>query len=353
MTKQQKMCAVAGGAFGLCVLALGWFLYSAYAEHQEILEGGEETSEGLTAAKAKYADFHQKDPFPSTETIKLVKANEAVYVKWRTNALEVASNGDLPPAPSSQDSGDLKIMMSDQVARMQKLPGINKAGINKANICAHEFQFGFEPYLSSDKKNEKAMPTDPKELSALYAQFVTITNVVNLLHSNGVLEIRKIERVKLQDDNPDAAASNQRKKGKGGKGKSAKDAAVVDAPTRYDFGLEYVVRASAFVNVLNAFVKSPRFYVVGDFSFEHEGESLKERLNRTRNPSASGGEATGRRGRGMWGNAPEKQEEKTEKEVGLVTRPDKDSPIVVKMKLSVYDFGKGGSRAGAAEKEDN
>ena len=37
MTKQQKLCVGAGSAFGLCVLALGWFLYSAYAERKEIM----------------------------------------------------------------------------------------------------------------------------------------------------------------------------------------------------------------------------------------------------------------------------------------------------------------------------
>ena len=46
----------------------------------------------------------------------------------------------------------------------------------------------------------------------------------------------------------------------------------------------------------------------------------------------------------------DQQEEKAEKDDGLVTRPDKEPPILVKMKLSVYDFGKGGA---SSQKEGN
>ena len=47
--------------------------------------------------------------------------------------------------------------------------------------------------------------------------------------------------------------------------------------------------------------------------------------------------------------------EKKEQEVadnGFVTNPETDSPILVRMKLSVYDFGKGGARADADEADD-
>lgn len=348
MTKQQRLAAGVGGAFGLCVLALGWFLYSAYAEHQEIVEGGESIPEGLVAAKAKYSGFYQKNPFPSTESISQVKSNENAYATWKTDARKEAEKGDLLPPQSSLDSGDLKIMMSEQVTRMQKL-----TGSNNGHICAPTFQFGFEPYLEAEKKNEKPMPTEEKELLELHAQFVTITNLVDLLHANGtngVMEIRRVGRPKLQEADPDANQGNPRRRA--GKGKSAKGASVAEAPTCYDFELEYVARPSAFVKVLNELAKSPRFYVVRDFSFGHEGESLKERLNRAKTSSASGGDRnSGRRSRSAWGQVPEKQDAKPEVEEGLVTRPDKEPPIVVSMKLSVYDFGKG--RASSQEEEGN
>ena len=345
MTKQQKLCVGAGSAFGLCVLALGWFLYSAYAERKEIMEGGEETSEGLESAKGKYGDFFQKNPFPSTESVNLVKANEDAYAKWRAGAFEVVAKGDCLPAPSSLDSGTLKDMMRKQVTQMQKLSGTSKEG----RICAGDFQFGFEPYLSAERKNEKSMPTEKTELLSLYAQFVTITNIVDMFHANGVLEIRKIERLKAQNDESDGKDNQRKKSGKGkGKGKGAE---VVEGPTCYAFELEYLARPSAFVNVLNAFASSLRFYVVGDLSFGHEGESLKERLNRAKGSSASGGMKQEGRRRGSRIRTLDPQEEKqAEKDDGFVTRPDKEQPILVKMKLSVYDFGKGGA---SSQKEGN
>ena len=237
MTKQQKTCAIVGGVFGLCVLALGWFLYSAYAERQEIVNGGEETPEGLEAAKGKYGGFFQQKPFPSVESVKQVKANGAVYAQWWADAHDVAVKGSFRPPSSKLDRGDLKIMLKSQVERMRTL--------NNGAICAPTFQFGFEPYLDAEEKNEKPMPTEQPELVELYTQFVSITNVVDILHSNGVQEIRKIgRRQKPQEEDSNARQANKRKKN--AKGKAAKAAEVIEAPTCHTFELEYTVRPSAW-----------------------------------------------------------------------------------------------------------
>ena len=45
------------------------------------------------------------------------------------------------------------------------------------------------------------------------------------------------------------------------------------------------------------------------------------------------------------------QEKNEEAEGGVVTNPE-TTPILVRMKLSVYDFGTGGSRADADKAED-
>ena len=347
MTKKQKLAAGVGGAFGLCVLALGWFLYSAYAEGQEIVEGGGETiSEGLNAAKTKYSGFFKKNPFPSTESINQVKANEAAYDDWKAKALDVVSRGDCPPPPPGLKATAFQTkIMEPQFAELRKLPG-RVANKSSKNICTEKFNFGFDKYLG-----EAGQTPEQQELPKLWAQFVTVTNLVDLLCANGVVEIRKIERLE-QTQGGNAEANQGKQRNKGGKGNSAKGAAEADAPTCYEFDLEYFVRPEAFVKVLNALSKSPRFYVIGDFKFGREGESLKERLNKA--SSASGDGQTGsRRSRGGWGVVPERQEKKVEADDGLVTRPDKEEPILVTMKLSVYDFGTGGSRSDAAEKEGN
>lgn len=348
MTKKQKLAAGVGGAFGLCVLALGWFLYSAYAEGQEIVEGGgEATPEGLTAAKAKYGAFFQKKPFPSAESINQVKSNESAYDDWKAKALDLVSRGDCPPPPSGLPASAFQTkIMEPQFAVLRQLPG-RVANKNGKNICTEKFYFGFDQYLG-----EAGKTPEQQELPKLYAQFVTVTNLVDILYSNGVVEIRKIDRVEqAQSGNEDANKGRQRRKG--GKDKSAKGTADAAEPTCYDFELEYFVRPEAFVKVLNALSKSPRFYVVGDFKFGREGETLKERLNRASSASGDGNQAGGPRSRRGWGAVPEKEEKQVEVEEGLVTRPDKEQPILVTMKLSVYDFGTGASRSGAAEKEGN
>ena len=103
------------------------------------------------------------------------------------------------------------------------------------------------------------------------------------------------------------------------------------------------------MKVLNGLAKSPRFYVVSDFGFEREGDSLKARLDRS--SSAQGGSS----GRGRRGREREKKEQ--EVETGFVTNPETDPPLLVHMKLSVYDFGRGGvsvaSNSAAPESTDS
>ena len=347
MTKQQKIYAGLGGVYGLCVLALGWFLYSAYAEHQEILDGGEATPVGLVAAKTSYANsYSQENPFPSRDSIDRVKANEKAYAEWRESNFREVSKGDCPPPPSKIAKGEGTVlfeMMREWRKKTLELPG----GAANGKVCAPTFLFGFDSYLEEGDKKQP-MPADPKQLTELYTQFVMITNMVDILHaSGGSVEIRKIKRNNQELKGDDESADKQaNKRKKGGKAKSAKGAAVVDKPKCYNFDLEFSVRPSAFVNVLNAFATCPRFFVVEDLEFKHEGEMLKDRLNQAANPSKSKDEqqTVGRQGRSRGRGVQEKKEKKVEFDGDLVTRPDLEKPILVTMKLSVYDFGTGNSQ---------
>ena len=330
MTKQQKIGACVGGVFGLCVLVLGWFLYSAYADYQAALEGDEEEgTEGLIAAKEKNNKFYaQSNPFPSAESIQQVESNKAVYATWKEQSVTLAARGDCPPPPTDLDGTVFKQNLYEQVTKMQKLPG-GVAG----RICADKFWFGFDQYLG-----EAGKTPERQDIPKLFAQFVTVTNVVDLFQASGVLEIRKFDRIESQEEDADShARGNQRNRA--GKGKNAKDAGA-EAPKHLDFNVEYTVRASAFAKVLNGLAKSPRFYAVSDFSFEQEGESLKSRLDRAASSSASGGASSrsGRRNR---------ERKEPEAESKFVTNPQTDPPIIVRMKLSAYDFGKGRPREDA------
>ena len=339
MTKQQKIGVICGSAFALCAIALGWFFYSAYADHQAALEGDEEEgTKGLTDAKAEHARYYsQNNPFPSAEAIAAVKANKEAYSSWKTNALEVVARGDCPPPPDGLERTVFKQNLYEQVTKMQKLPG----GV-VGRICASTFQFGFEQYLG-----EAGGTPEQKDLPKLYAQLATITNVVDLFAQSGVLEVRAFERLESQEEADEGGARGSRDRNKAGKGKSAKDEASADEPKRYDYRLEFTVRASGFAKVMNGLAKSPRFFVVSDFGFEHEGESLKVRLDRLASSGASGeASSRGRRRRDR------DKKEQEDAEGGFVTNPETDAPILVRMKLSVYDFGKGGARADADETDD-
>ena len=309
MTKQQKIGACFGGAFGVVALALGWFFYSAYADHQEALGGeGEEASGGLAAAKKAYFAFFTLNPFPSDETINLVKSNETAYTEWNDEALELAARGDCPPPRSGLTRADFQQTLSAQVTEMRKW-----------FTCPDDFQFGFDSL-----KSGTGAAQEQTDLTKLYAHLATITNVMDLFKRSGVLEVRLIapESEKKEDETNTRANRRRRQK-------PAQDAAAADdQPKRYDYKIDFTARASALVSVLNGLAKSPRFYVVSDFGFEREGESLKDRLDRGSPASGSGGGGNDRNAKEEGGN--------------FVTSPANEK-ILVHLKLSVYDqFGKGG-----------
>lgn len=336
MTKQQKAGICGGAVFGVCALALGWFLYSAYDACVIAEEGDPESGdEGLATAKEKNRNFYTQStaakPFPSADTIAAVNSNEAAYVKWRDGAIEVAARGDCPPPPENLAATVFKQRLYDEVTRMQKLHG-GAAG----RICASGFLFGFDQYLGEQGGTPKK-----QDIPQLYAHLGVITNVVSLFAESGVLEVRKFERPALVD--LDAEQEAPRGKAKDKKGNAGKGAAA-DEPSRFDFKVEYTVRAPAFVKVLNGLAKSRRFFVVGDFSFEHEGEALRDKLKRAADATASSRKSSSlRRSR--------REQKDQEAESGVVTDPKAGLPIRVSMTLSVYDFGRGMQQASGAAAE--
>ena len=328
MTKQQKIGICCGAAFGVCVLALGWFLYSAYDARVIAEEGDSESGEeGLASAKDKNRSFYTQStaakPFPSPDTIASVNSNEAAYVKWRGEAIKTASRGDCPPLPDSLAPTVFKQCLYDEVTRMQKLHG-GVAG----RICAPGFLFGFDQYLGE----QGSTPKSP-EIPQLYAQLSVITNVVELFAKSEVAEVRKFERPALDDlsaEQESHASSSRGKNAKGGKDKAGKGSAV-EEPKRYDFKIEFTARGPALVKVLNGLAKSQRFHVVSDFSFEHGGEALRDRLRRIADATASSRSSSARS---------RKREQKEQVvESSIVTDPKLDPPMLVSMTLSVYDFG--------------
>ena len=325
MTRQQKLGACFGGVFGVIVLALGWFLYSAYADHQAALDGDEEAqTKGLNAAKVDNQNYYtQSKPFPSDRAIKAVNSNKTAYVEWKERAVDVSSHGDIPDMPSGLNGDSFKVNYLDvYLKKLQLLPG----RVN-GHICAETVWFGFEKYMPPVNEAPKNEDT-PK----LYKQFVIVTNVVQMLQGQcDVLEIQKI--VPLDKEENEEETQNAKQRGRARKGGNDKNATPANTPTCYDYELVFKARASVLVKVLNALAKSPRFYVVKEFGFEYEGESLRERLDRSDASGAGDSSSPRSRRRGR------EEEKKSELSGGDVINPAQE--FLVTMKLSVYDFGKG------------
>ncbi len=324
MTKQQKIGVGIGSAYGVAVLVLGWFLYSAYAERQEILEGKtDEVPEGLEEAKQKNANFYtQSNPFPSKGAIDAIVSNKTKYLNWKVEARKLASQGDCPPPPAISAPHFQEKFLTPQIKEMK-----DKCGLTDDSM------FGFELYASA-KPEEKDLPM-------LWAQLTTITNVVDLLVQNDAKKI-KIERVLTKaEGESDEQKDKKQKRGNKGNKKSQQVVEPDPPPMHYDYKVDFAVLPPGLAKVLNGLAKSPHFYVVSEFGFEREGESLKAYLD-----NMGSGAKPKEKGKNSKSEA---AREKKEPIVAVRSINPESDEILVHLLLSVYDFGKGGENAKGAE----
>ena len=330
LSKQQTIGAVGGGVFLVLAGVLGWMLYSAWDERGE----AEERLEGETSSFRRY---NEAAVFPSKGSIASVKSNETSYAAWYESAVALAARGDkLTPLETPPI---FKQRLQAEVRRMAALPG----GAN-GHISAETFLFGFEQFLG-----EGGVLPQSADVPRLANQLDAITTVVDMCAEAGVLEIKSVQRMEppKEDDEDRDRGRNKKKKGK----KAAADEELKQ--TCLDYTFEVSTRPAAFVALLNALTSTERFFVVKNLSFRESADMIVDKITAVESAAAQKGRAasstSGRRRRGLAAAAPEAAaaEAGLSKDDRIVVDPELDAPILVKFKLSVYDFGRAVARTAA------
>ena len=177
--------------------------------------------------------------------------------------------------------------------------------------------------------------------------------VFELLQECGVAEIVRIEPAGMAS--AAAAQPQQEEKPRARKPRGKKDAeAEKPAYTVEKYAVDFRARPAALVKAVNALATSPRFIVVDSMAFAREGDMIATALGegeKTRGGAqeqAAGERRHGRRKQKVVEEA-EKPAEETEDKKGLVNDPAKESPFLVKMTLSTYDFGSAAKKPAAGE----
>ena len=334
MSKNQIVMAAIGGVTLVAAAALGYLAFDAYSSKGEAVEerdGAAETVKRLLRAEVS----------PDKESELAYKKNADTLAGWTEAALATAAAGDRAVRDDLNPAA-FKKKIVDEARALAELEGEVEGKIVKAG-----FPFGFPDFVTGDKLPEA------ERLPQLQRQWGDIRGVVELLQECGVAEIVRIEPAGAAP--AQGAQAQQEEKPRARKPRGKKDAeAEKPAYTVEKYAVDFRARPAALVKAVNALATSPRFIVVDSMAFAREGDMIATALGegeKTRGGAqeqSAGERRHGRRKQKVVEEA-EKPAEETEDKKGLVNDPAKESPFLVKMTLSTYDFGSAAKKPAAGE----
>ena len=334
MNKQKLILAVIGGVFGVILLGMGWFVFSAYSAKTVALSGDDEEGiDGLETVVANVEQLSRKAVYPSLANVKAVESNTTAVTEWKEAAFKQASRGDRFFEKTTPAA--FKTMVIADARRLAMLPG----AVN-GHVMKPDFAFGlFHDYIAGGKLPEET------ELPVLQRQWDDLAGMIETLSKCGVDELTAADLAKATAATPEPEQNAKGKKNvkkpakKPAKGKAGKDDAA-KGPSQYTYQLVFNARPEAFVKVVNAFGASERFTVIEDFAFTRVRDQIALALGGEAKKVQEKPQQNVSRRRRRGAQAEEKKEEKpetAERKSGVVTDPEAEM-LAVTLKLTVVDF---------------
>ena len=347
MNKTKMILAGTGGAAGLVVLVLAFFVVQAFSAKTAAIEGDEEEgTDGLEAVESRAQALSRKPTYPSAASVAALERNQTSVDDWCKEGLSLAARGDrvYPKATPAQFKTDLV----RDARRLMALPG----GV-EGKLMKPDFAFGpFKDYIVEGK-----MPSE-SELSELQRKWDDVATITEMLSTNGVTELVDVgfanvnkERGTGNGEQEKNGKNQKGKKGKAGKGDATRRSgpgSPIPVPRSLSYVFTFSARPAAFVRTLNDLEQCERFVTVDGFSFVRPGDVIAEKLGGGEEalagkPAGTGGRR-GRRGRRGGGDAeasvskPAGAAEGAASKDGVVTDPLQDAPMTVTMTVSIHDF---------------
>ena len=335
MNKTKMILAGLGGAIGLVVLVLAFFVWQAFSAKTAAIEGDEEEgTDGLETVESRAQSLSRKPVYPCAASLTAIAENQKTVDDWCKEGLALAARGDrvYPKTTSAQFKTDLV----QEAKRLADLPGTANGRLVKP-----DFAFGpFKDYIIEGK-----MPADA-DLGELQRKWDDIVTVTELLVTNGVLELLDVQFAAAKaTEGTGNREEGTVKKGRGKreqKGKAANARSLLPAPSSHSYVFTFAARPSAFLRTLNEFVSCERFITVDAFTLSRQTDVIVEQLGGDEKKAEA--QASGRRGRrgrrgeavaapvAEGGDGTEKQKNR------IVTDPLLDVPLTVTMTVTVHDF---------------
>jgi hypothetical protein len=136
MNKSKIILASVGGVVAIASLVLAYLVWDALSVK------GERTDDldALTSAADRLARL---PVYPGPAGVKAYGENAAAYAKWREEALQAASAGDMTFEPTTPPA--FKTFLVEEAQRLSNLPGGVDGKLVKAG-----FSFGFKDYIAGE-----------------------------------------------------------------------------------------------------------------------------------------------------------------------------------------------------------
>ena len=318
MSKNQiVMCAI-GGVTLVAAGVLGYLAFDSYSAKGEAVEERE-------AAVSSVQRLLRADVSPVKESELAYRKNSDTLAGWTEAALATAAVGD-KAVKADVNPAAFKQKLVDEARALSELPGGADGKIMK-DVSA----FGFPEFISGDKLPEQAM------LPQLQRQWGDVCYVAEKLQSCGVVEIVKIAPAAQASQAAQPQKDEKPKKGKK-KQKNAEEEKPAYTVEKYD--VQFRAKPAAFVKAVNILATCDRFIVVDSMTFAREEDMIAAALGEGAKTQSAAPQPSGRRRRRSHAAEQEQQsEEQAAEKTGVATDPEKESPFLVTMVVSTYDFG--------------
>lgn len=328
-TKNQIALLAIGAVAAVAAIVMGFLIFGAFSAKSGAVEA-------LDSAMANARRLCKAQISPTQEAVDALDANRDRHAEWFGAACEMASEGDRAIEENLNEAA-FKQQLIDDARELARLPG-------EANgaIVAPDFTFGFKDYIAGGVLPER------EKIPLLQRQWGDIKEIVRLLSGCGAAEITSIEAKEepKESEKPQTAAGKNAKKKAQAKAGDEESKAI-----RCRYELQFKAKPKALAATFNALVAAKRFAVVDAFSFSREEDMVARALSPDKGKSAAAGrEKKRKRPRSGAESDDDAAVEISAAKKGVITDPKLEAPFVVRLSLSVYDFGSGKS-ADARDRE--
>ena len=318
MKRQHLVLLIVGGLITAACIGTGWFLVSAMLAKTAAVEK-------RNTAYAAVERIYNAKVFPNDETIVRVKEDEKAIDNWLQAASKLVHAGDLAIEPKSPTG--FKQSLQATVRELSSLSG----SVN-GKIVPSGFHFGFDKFLGESD----SLPAS-EHVAILDRQLVIIDRLCHELHAAKVLEIKAVQRETFDVVSQDPAeqrrepTTSRRRRSRDADEATPKKQTVTPESQLFSkqrFSFEFIARPAAFIHALNRLAAVDLFVVVAEVEFKKTSDPFarQETLKRG-DTSATDNEPVQKIDPAR---VPHAQR--------IVTDPDLDAPVSVKIDVDVYSF---------------